>query len=332
MSFDYEQHLKKTTKNKSSQIKNNNKNSNNSNNNNSTNSSLLGKRKQSYNAIQYKDEEDINETVKNHHNQREIQFANHTSYQDQESLEQEHNTKSQLNYLWSLSHYSQPGNPNLGRYFMYKFREMANVEHMRGIPPMVESKNCRSCGQFLIPSVNCRVRVVSKSDLSNKSKSMITTVSQEINSLQYKTKKAQNFKHVNAVVKTCLFCSNLTPIRAELKEKKLERKANVKKFKASLSNNTNTTNTTTTTTNNSTTSPTLASSPTTTSPTLQSSNKNNNPSNKNKSNNNSTSTSTSNSNNSSNNKKQVAKAGSKNIKTKDDSLKDFLSNMGSLMK
>ncbi|KYQ89553.1 hypothetical protein DLAC_09502 [Tieghemostelium lacteum] len=128
--------------------------------------------------------------------------------------------KKNLNYLYCISNFMQPLDANLGRFYMYKFRESANIHHLKGMPIDIESRNCMNCGSFLVPGVNCRVRITPKEELSNKSKSKISNDKyQEINSLIDKSEQRKGksviHKPHNAIVHTCLECQLLNPIKGE---------------------------------------------------------------------------------------------------------------------
>ncbi|KAM9974409.1 hypothetical protein ACTFIW_007862 [Dictyostelium discoideum] len=327
-------------------IMQNNNNKNNNYNNNKNNSL---KRKL------YDNENIFQEAVEVKDGGKKLKFVNSVSKEvEEDELIEEKN----LNYLWSLSHCSQPVNPSLGGYYMYKFREIANIAEMNGVPDQIETRNCKNCGTFLIPGVNCRVRIVKRSDLSIRSKSLISTTNLEINSLSSKLKQQSSLKQnqskkpTNALIQFCLQCCKLNPIKGEPLSKRNSRKQFIKKEKEIIINNNNNNinnlndiknnsineqnniknlNEENNSISNNKNNNSISKNKNNNSISNNNNNNNNSISN-NKNNNKSTTLSKSNNNNNNSKKVKITQAGSKNIQNKEDNLKDFLSNIGGLLK
>ncbi|EGC28884.1 hypothetical protein DICPUDRAFT_159622 [Dictyostelium purpureum] len=218
---------------------------------------------------------------------------------------------------------------------------MANIKQLRGVPTMIESRNCSNCGTFLIPGINCRVRITKTDQLSNKSRSLISTNTKEINSLEFRLKPSpqqqqqqqslskNSNKLNNSITRVCLKCNKLNPLKGETISKRKQRKLILKEFKNDTNNkninkeeskqndnnkNININNINNININN------------------NNNNNNNNINNKNiNSNNKNNNKNNNNNNNNKNSKIKVAQAGSKNLANKkEDNLKDFLSGMGLL--
>ncbi|KAM9995742.1 hypothetical protein ACTFIY_001948 [Dictyostelium cf. discoideum] len=335
-------------------MQNNNYNNNNNNNNKNSNKNNSLKRKL------YDNENIFQEAVEVKDGGKKLKFVNSVSKEvEEDELIEEKN----LNYLWSLSHCLQPINPSLGGYYMYKFREIANIAEMNGVPDQIETRNCKNCGTFLIPGVNCRVRIVKRSDLSIRSKSLISTTNLEINSLSSKLKQQSSLKQnqskkpTNALIQFCLQCCKLNPIKGEPLSKRNSRKQFIKKEKEIIiknnydnnnknnnnnNNNLNNLNNINNIKNNSINEQNNIKNLNEENNSISNNknnsipkNKNNNSIPNNKNNNKSTTPSKPNNNNNNNNnskKVKITQAGSKNIQNKEDNLKDFLSNIGGLLK